>query len=152
MEPMEEDDDIEEDDDAEDEIIRRFGLHPAEDDLDEVRAIIREQTALGLDADTLLMKICCVLLFNARHVTDSLLIWRAKQSGFDAACSIDGQLLCGAGLARTMTYLEATAERDPEAAKALEYVRACAKLGGTLDGFIPEAQSAWYDRYYLGTL
>lgn len=142
---------MEEDDDKEDEIIRRFGLHPAQERLGEIRAIVREQAALGLDGHTLLMKICCVLLFNAGHVTDSLLVWQARQSSFDAACSIDGQLLCGAGLAETTTYLEAEASRDPEAARALEYVRSCATPGGTLDGFTTEAQSAWYDRYYLSS-
>jgi hypothetical protein len=135
-------------DDKEEEIIRQFGLHPAEQDLGEIRAIIREQAALRMDAHTLLMKICCVLLFNAGHVTDSLLIWQAKQSGFDAACSIDGELLCGAGLAETMLYMGWEASRDPEATKALAYIRSCAEPGGTLDGFAPEVQSAWYDRYY----
>ena len=141
---------MEEQDDQEDVIIRRFGLHPAEEDLDEIRAIIAEQTALRVDAHTLLMKICCVLLFNTGHVTDSLLIWRAKQSSFDAACSIDGELLCGAGLAKTMLYLGREASKDTAAAMALAYVSSRAEPGGTLDGFAPEVQSAWYDRYYLG--
>ena len=138
-----------EDDDEEDEITRRFGLHPAGEHLDEVRAIIAEQTALGLSAHTLLMRICCVLLFNAGHVTDSLLIWRAKESGWDAHFSIDVQLLCGAGLPETMAYLEAEASRDPEAAKALAYLSACSKPGVDFDGFTPKARSAMYDRYYL---
>jgi hypothetical protein len=140
---------VDEDSDKEDEIIQRFGLHPAKEDLDAIRAIITEQTTLGLDAHIELMRICCVMLFNAGHAIDSLLIWRAKESGWDAHCSIDVQLLCGAGLSQTMAYLEAKASREPEAAEALTYLRDCAQPGVDFDGFTPEARSALYDRYYL---
>ena len=123
---------MDEDSDKEDEIIRRFGLHPAEEDLDAIRAVITEQTMLDFDAHVELMRICCVMLFNAGHVTDSLLIWRAKESSWDAHCSIDVQLLCGAGLPQTMAYLEAQASREPDAAEALTYLRDCARPGRRL--------------------
>jgi hypothetical protein len=140
---------MDEDNGKEDEIIQRFGLHPAEDDLDEIRTVIAEQAELGWDAHVELMRVCSVMLFNAGHVTDSLLIWRAKEANWDAHCSIDIQLLCGAGLPETISYLEAEASRDPEAAKALEYLSDCARPGVDFDGFTPEARSVMYDRYYL---
>ncbi len=138
-----------EDDPGEEEIIQRFGLHPAEEDLDEIRAIIAEQAALGWDAHIEVMRVCSVMLFNAGHVTDSLLIWQAKGTNWDAHCSIDVQLLCGAGLPQTLAYLEAEATRAPEAAEALKYLSDCAKPGVDFDGFTAEAWSAVYDRYYL---
>jgi len=56
----------------------------------------KERRAQG-DGDTELMKLCCVQLFNAGAVGDALAIWRAKTASWDAHCSIDVQLLCGAG-------------------------------------------------------
>ena len=140
---------MDQDSDKEDEILQRFGLHPSDGDLAEIRAIIAEQATLGWDAHVEVMKICCIGLFNAGHVADSLLIWRAKESNWDAHCSIDVHLLCGAGLPETTAYLQGEAGRDPEAAKALEYLSACAKPGVDFDGFTPETLSAMYDRYYL---
>ena len=53
----------------EDESLRRYGLRPAETDLDAIRQLLAEQTELEHhrqgDADTALMKLCCVQLFNA---------------------------------------------------------------------------------------
>jgi hypothetical protein len=46
------------------------------------------------------MKLCCVQLFNAGFLTDVLLVWQPKESSWDAHCSIDVHLLCGAGLSR----------------------------------------------------
>jgi hypothetical protein len=99
----------------EDESLRRYGLSPVAGDLDEVRGILaiqaaRERRHQG-DGDTELMKLCCVQLFNAGFLTDALLIWHAKESSWDAHCSIDVQLLCGAGLEETAAYLTADGEK-----------------------------------------
>jgi hypothetical protein len=95
----------------EDESLRRYGLRPSGRELAAVRALLeveagKERRAQG-DGDTELMKLCCVQLFNAGEVGDALAIWRAKSASFDAACSIDVQLLCGAGLAETKAFLSA---------------------------------------------
>jgi hypothetical protein len=140
---------VDEDDDGIGAIIQRFGLHPAEEHLDAIRAIIAEQATLGWDAHVELMRTCSVMLFNAGHVTDSLLIWQAKETNWDSHCSIDIQLLCGAGLPGTLAYLQAEASRNPEAAEALTYLGDCARPGFDFDDFTPEARSAMYDRYYL---
>ena len=99
----------------EDESLRRYGLSPVAGDLDEVRGILAAQAARERrhqgDGDTELMKLCCVQLFNAGFLTDALLIWHAKESSWDAHCSIDVQLLRGAGLEETAAYLTADGEK-----------------------------------------
>jgi hypothetical protein len=106
--------------------------------------VARERRHQG-DGDTELMKLCCVQLFNGGFLTDALLIWHAKESSWDAHCSIDVQLLCGAGLEETAAYL--TADGTPAAAVALEYLRQC-EASGDFVGFSIEDQSRWYSRYY----
>jgi hypothetical protein len=135
----------------EDESLRRFSLHPVGDDLGQVRELLathaaRERHRQG-DGDTELMKLCCVQLFNASSVADALLIWEAKESSWDAHCSIDVQLLCGAGLQETITYL--AGEGSPAASAALSYLRQC-EATGDFARFSPENQSRWYSTYYAG--
>lgn len=131
--------------------LRRYGLRPSERDLDEIRQILEAQTAVERrsqgDGDTDLMKLCCVQLFNAGVLDDVLRIWRAKESSFDALCSIDVQLLCGAGLEQTKTYL--AAQRSEDAAATLEYLRQCEAAGDFADFSVAD-RSSWYSRYYLG--
>jgi len=135
----------------EDESLRRYGLRPAGTDLDAIRRLLAEQTELEHhrqgDADTALMKLCCVQLFNAGALADVLAIWQAKESSWDAHCSIDVQLLCGAGIRETKTYLQA--EDSTTAAAALHYLQRAEEAGDFAD-FSIEAQSRWYSRYYLG--
>lgn len=89
----------------EDESLRRYGLRPSAEDLEQVRDLLRIHTALERrrqgDGDTELMRLCCVQLFNAGDPDDVPAIWRAKTSRWDAHCSIDVHLLCGAGLEKT---------------------------------------------------
>ena len=134
-----------------DESLHRYGLSPDEADLDEIRAILNIQTELEGrqqgDGDTELMKLCCVQLFNAGSVNDVLAIWRAKESSWDAHCSMDVQLLCGAGLERTKQHL--AAEGSQTARAALDYLERC-ETAGDFTTFTPENQSRWYSSYYLG--
>ncbi|MFJ8694241.1 hypothetical protein [Streptomyces roseolilacinus] len=127
----------------------RHGLRPDERGLDEVRTLLEEQIRLERrsqgDGDTPLMKLCCVQLFHAGRLDDVPLIWRAKTAGFDAHCSIDVQLLCGAGLSRTKAYLES--RQDAESRAALERLLHCEEADD-FDGFSPARQSALYVAYY----
>ena len=136
---------------TEDECLRRYGLKPRDDDLDEVRHILRAQAALERDrqgdGDTELMKLCCVQLFNVGLVDDVMAIWVAKESSWDAHNSIDVQLLCGAGLAETKAHL--AAQGSETAAKALDYLLAC-EDAGDFEDFSVGKQSRWYADYYLG--
>jgi len=136
---------------TEDESLHRYGLSPDEADLDEIRAILAVQTELeGRQqggGDTELMRLCCVQLFNAGSLSDVPAIWRAKESSWDARCSIEVQLLCGAGLERTKQHL--AAESSQTARAALDYLDRC-ETAGDFTAFTRENQSRWYSSYYLG--
>ncbi|MFD3503520.1 hypothetical protein [Streptomyces sp. NPDC058678] len=133
------------------ESLRRYGLRPVGPDLDEIRALLREHTererrAQG-EGDTELLKLCCVQLFNSGDIDDALLVWNAKEASFDAACSIDIELLLGHGLEATKAHL--SAHPSPSAAAALDRLREL-QAEGAFEGFSVEEHSAFYDRYYDG--
>ncbi|MEV5972310.1 hypothetical protein [Streptomyces sp. NPDC051921] len=127
----------------------RYGLRPVGADLDEIRALLRGHTARERrsqgEGDTVLMKLCCVQLFNNGDLDDVLLVWSAKQAGFDAACSIDVELLLGSGLDATKTHL--SADRAPAAAAALDRLREL-EADGEFEDFSVEERTALYDQYY----
>jgi hypothetical protein len=91
------------------------------------------------------MKLCCVQLFNSGDLDDVLLVWSAKQASFDAACSIDIELLLGHGLDTTKAHR--SANRASSAAAALGRLREL-EAEGEFEGV--EECSAVYDRYYVG--
>ncbi|MGW9206045.1 hypothetical protein ACWGR4_03515 [Embleya sp. NPDC055664] len=133
----------------EEESLRRFGLRPGRAHLDEIRELLgehteRERRAQG-EGDTELMKLCCVQLFNSGELDDVLLVWSAKEAGFDAACSIDIELLLGHGIEPTKTYLSAHPSRS--APVVLNRLREL-ESEGAFEGFSVEELSAGYDRYY----
>lgn len=133
----------------EDESLRRYGLRPSVEDLQQVRDLLSAQAALERqcqgDGDTELMKLCCVQLFNVGDVGDVMAIWRAKESSWDAHWSIDVQLLCGAGLAETKAYLAGVDTEDSSA--ALDYLTECETAGDFTDFSVRE-QARWYAEYY----
>lgn len=131
----------------EDESLRRYGLSPGEPELTEIRGLLQTQAVLQQhEQDNQLMRICCVQLFHAGHLSDVLPIWRAKESSWDAHCVVDVQLLCGAGLDATKAYLDADGSAD--AAEALEYLLRC-EAAGDFDDFSPAAQSRREAAYYV---
>jgi hypothetical protein len=120
----------------------------SEADLPRIRERLREQAELDQDEqDTELMRLCCVELFNAGRLDDVLPIWAAKESSWGAHCSIDVQLLCGAGLDATKRHLSADASED--AAEALGYLLEC-EAAGDFAGFSVAGKSQEYARYYAG--
>jgi hypothetical protein len=134
---------------TEDEHLAAFGVRPRAEDLPAIRAVLedetsRERTAQG-DGDTLLMKLCCVQLFNSGLLSDVGLIWSAKAASFDSMCSIDVQLLCGSGLRRTKTYL--SQQGSVEAHAALEYLAESEQAGDFTD-FTVEGYASQWDMYY----
>jgi hypothetical protein len=131
-------------DDEEDVLIERFGLDPAGPQLDEIRVLLAEQTALGMSANTLVMRLLCVYLFDNGSLGDVMRIWRAKRSGWDSQFSVDVKLLCGAGLAETKAFLAASS--DELAAEALEYLVKCEN--SDFGGFTPAGYSAEQRAYY----
>ncbi|WP_340374306.1 hypothetical protein U5640_03375 [Streptomyces sp. SS7] len=133
----------------EDACLDRYGVHPADADLDAVRQLLAAHTARERQAqgggDTELMRLCCVQLFNAGGLDDVLLIWKAKTASTDADCSIDIQLLCGTGLAGTKAYLRSL--RPPEAAAALQRLLDC-EQAGDFEDFSVAGHAAQYAAYY----
>jgi len=109
---------------------------------EQAREFIRKETTKDIDdIDVDDLKDCCVLLFKSGNLDDALLIWDAKESGFDAHCSIDVQLLCGQGLEETKQHL--TNLKSPEAEEALEYIIECEETGD-FEGFSPDKWAAFY--------
>ena len=133
---------------TEDESLARFGFIPDSADLPAIREMLDAQVVAAEDEedDSGLMKLCCIQLFAAGDVSDSMLIWSAKRSSFDNGINIDIQLLCGAGLARTKEHLSNVDSED--AANALEYIAEC-EASGDFERFAP-AQVLGYYRYYYG--
>ena len=132
-----------------DEALRRFGLHPVGADVEEARdllraAILRGRRSQG-DGDTELMRLFCVQLFHVGDLDDVLLIWAAKTASFDADCSIDVQLLCGASLGPTIVYLANRPE--PQAHAAHRRLLDCQEAGDFRE-FSLEQYAAWYATYY----
>ena len=130
--------------------LNQFGLVPNPSDLATIRELlVREWQAESQQqgsGNTELMKLFCVQLFSRGELQDVMLIWRAKNASMDASCSIDIQLLCGAGLGATKEYLEGLT--DQTAAKALRYLREC-EAAGDFEGFSPgDWMKSFRDYYY----
>ena len=104
----------------------------------------RERAHQG-SGNTILMRLCCVQLFNLHKLEDVLPIWHAKTASWDAYRSIDIQLLCGAGLEATKEYL--AQDPSPEAHSALERIIECEHTGD-FDGFSVAAYWGYFvDEY-----
>lgn len=120
-----------------DQFLDIYGIVPASHQLDEVRRLLQEQIRLEQEAqgnsDFEVLRMCAVALFNAAIPSDTPLIWKAKQSSMDASVGLEVQLLCGAGLQATKSYLKDTCA-EPCAGDILEYLEHC-EQNGDFDGF-----------------
>lgn len=85
-------------------------------------------------------------MFAIGEVEDSLLIWEAKTTSMDADCSVDIQLLCGAGLGPTRSYLQEDGSKIAEA--VISRLDACL-LSGDFEGFDVQETLEWYVDFYL---
>ncbi|PZS07030.1 MAG: hypothetical protein DLM55_11845 [Acidimicrobiales bacterium] len=129
----------------EDELLARYGTHPGGDAVTENRSLLDGEIEAGMYADSVAMRVLSVQLFNNGSVDDALRVWRAKRSNFDAGCSLDIQLMCGAGLNETKSHLTSIATGEAKA--AFDYLKKCESTGDFAD-FTPSAFTAFYDRYY----
>lgn len=89
-----------------DEVLKLYCLEPKRSSVDEIRNLLMVELSKKEIRDHELLKTLCIQLFAFGCVEDTLLIWRAKRKDFDAGCYIDVQLLCGAGVEDTISYLE----------------------------------------------
>ncbi len=92
-----------------------------------------------------MLRTLSVQLFSLGVIDDSLLIWEAKQSSFDASFAVDIQFICGAGLEATKAYLAGLS--DPSAIAALKYLTMC-EQSGDFASWSPQASVEEYRRYY----
>jgi hypothetical protein len=130
-----------------DEALQKFGLPASPIQRDEIRRLLAEeieQARRGESGEEMLRTLC-LQLFSLGVVEDTLLIWDAKHSSFDAGCGIDVQLLCGAGLEATKEFLAES--RNGSAAAALGYLTKCERTGD-FAGWTPQTSIADSRRYY----
>jgi hypothetical protein len=119
----------------ENELLARYGLIPVAADLPEIRQLIQSFADDDKRASNEPLKTLCIRLFSAGIPSDALLIYKAKTSSFDAACYIDIQLVCGAGLEATKAFLRESSEHE-----ATELLAVLENDDSMLDfdGFAPE--------------
>lgn len=127
--------------------LEKYGVSPDTTYAEELRKNIRQETNNEAREDNELLKLYCIQLFSMRNIEDSLLIWRAKESSFDAHCYIDIQLVCGAGLDETKDF--AANRNTPEANELLEYLLQC-ENSGDFEDFSVESKIKEYQYYFYG--
>jgi hypothetical protein len=127
--------------------LERYTLNPDPQFAEEIREIIRQEIANENREDNEILKLSCMQLFSIGQVEDSLLIYKAKESSFDASLYLDIQFLCGAGFDATKDFL--SQQNTPEATEALDHLLACEE-GGDFDGFSVESQNKEHHRYFYG--
>jgi hypothetical protein len=69
---------------------------------------------------------CGLLLYLVGDPADVPLMWEGKQINMDTGTGFDGQVLVGAGVEKTIKYLEETGQKKP--AEYLEGMRASKEL------------------------
>ena len=117
----------------------QFGLPADSHDLPDIRRALEEQVVLESasqgQGNTIRMRALCAQLFCAGQPGDALLIWRAKRASFDASCSIDAELMCGAGQEETLAHLEQQLGAEAAAARAYLH-QAAPETDGYLAGLL----------------
>lgn len=125
--------------------LEKYSLTPDAKYATEIREIVCQEIANPEREDNEILKVCCMQLFAIGNVEDSLLIWRAKESDFDAYCYLDIQYTCGAGFNETKDFL--VKQNTLEAKKLLDYLLLCEKAGD-FDEFTVESQIKQHQRYF----
>jgi hypothetical protein len=132
-----------------DQYLATHGLRIDTDKLPMVRDLLIRETRREADtyagrgtvpANTYLMRICAAQLWHAGAVEDALLVHRARRTSMDATGAVDGQLMLGAGVARTKEYC--TALGTAEAREILDDI-AWLEESYDADGYAAELDN-WY--------
>lgn len=130
------------------ESLKTYGLIPKNESLPIIRQMLSHEAELerlGDDREDDLALLCCVQLFSRGFLEDILLIWQAKNAGFDLFCYLDVQFLCGSGLEKTKQYL--SSHSSEVAANALKYIMECEKTGD-FDDWSPSQHLENYKLYF----
>ena len=130
-----------------DEALQKFGLPALPQHREEIRQLLLEEIELARKSEDReeMLRTLTLELFSIGMVEDSVLIWKAKQSSFDASFTVDIQSICGAGLAETKEYLAQST--DPSAPEALDYLTECEQTGDFV-GWTPQWTIDQYREYY----
>lgn len=129
------------------EALQKFGLPALPHYRDEIRQLLAKEIELDRKGKSSaeMLRTLSLQLFSIGMVEDSLLIWEAKQSSFDASFTVDIQTICGSGLTETKEYLAQLT--DPSAKEALEYLIEC-EQAGDFRGWKPQSSIDTYREYY----
>jgi hypothetical protein len=131
-----------------DESLERYGLIPSDESLPAIRIMLAEEAAnerAGKPREEDLALLCCVQLFSRGFLEDVLRIWEAKRSGMDLGCYLDVELLCGAGVTATKSFL--AEQPSQEAVEAFAYIKQCEEQG-QFEDFSPERHLENYRTYF----
>lgn len=79
---------------------------------------------------------CSLFLYKIGSLDDVNILWQAKTIDFDTYCAFDIQFLVGAGLDKTIGYLQS--KTDESSKNALQYILDCKKAGAFED------MESWY--------
>jgi hypothetical protein len=132
-----------------DQYVATYGLRVAADMLPMVRETLVRETrheravyaGTGTTrGNTQLMRVCAAQLWHGGAVEDALLIHRARRASMDATGAVDGQLMLGAGVARTKEYF--TALGTDEAREILD------DIAWLKDSYDAERCAAGLEAYY----
>lgn len=126
------------------EALKQFGLPSHVACRSAIRAALAEAMQRPWDEHDLI-KCLTVLLFSIGHVEDSLIIWQAKSLTMDLGCSIEVQLLCGAGVEATRDYLSTSP--DKQAPQALDHLETCI-TSGDFEDWTVDTWLSFYRGYY----
>jgi carboxylesterase type B len=129
---------------TEEETLARFGLPADIADRAAIQAAFIAELARS-EMDHELILCLAVQLFSIGDVSDSLLIWQAKRRNMDLGWSIDVQLLCGAGVEATRSFLSAS--QDARASQALDHLESCI-ADGDFENWTAADWISGYQSYY----
>jgi hypothetical protein len=88
---------------------------------------------------------CGLLLYKVGAADDVNILWKAKNINFDTFCAFDIQFLIGAGLDKTIEYLQSKADEDSK--NVLQYIIECKDSGDF------SYMKTWYEfreKYFRG--
>lgn len=121
-----------------------YGLEPDKRHRESIRQLLQQETENEEAEDNEVLKLLCVMLFAIGNVQDTELIWQAKRKNQDTGSYIDVQLLCGAGVEKTIAYLEKRG--GEQARKQLLYIEQCQPVD--LVDFSKDQWLSGYIAYY----
>jgi|GEM_PF-1123988 len=127
-------------------IVKKFGLHPSQNDYEEIKTLFLDEIKNRKKLKTLsleeiknlgeeegcgdYLRTLCFMIFYLGHVEDCISIWEAKSIDMDTFCYIDVGLTCGGGYDETIKYIS----DKPKLAKMKSYLEECFALEES-DGF-----------------